>query len=404
MPLRSVTLLLAIACGLAVSTIYAGQPLLVTIGAELAIGAGTLGLIVTITQVGYGVGLVLLVPLGDLVDRRRLIVTQLVLLAAALLVVAAAGTAALLLAGLAAVGLLAVAVQTMVAYAATLADTASGTPASGRIIGAVTSGVVIGILLARTVSGVLADIAGWRAAYLVWAVALLGIAVAAHRMLDRRDPPAPAVRYGALLRSMVRLFVDEPLFRSRALLALFVFAAFSTLWSALALPLSAPPLALGNAAIGAFGLAGVAGALAAIPAGRLADRGRAQLTTGVALTLLVLSWLPIAIGTDVLWLLAIGIVVLDLAVQAVHVSNQSLIVALRPDAGSRLIAGYMVCYSIGSGLGAMAATALYAAAGWIGVCLLGAAFSTLALMTWAVTRRCRTATAPVRTRAGRSAP
>lgn len=400
MPPRSVTLLLAIACGLAVSTIYAGQPLLVTIGAELAIGAGPLGLIVTITQVGYGVGLVLLVPLGDLVDRRRLIVTQLVLLAAALLVVAVAGTAALLLAGLAAVGLLAVAVQTMVAHAATLADAAS----RGRVVGTVTSGVVIGILLARTVSGVLADIAGWRVAYVLWAVALLGVAVAAHRVLQRRDQPTPAVRYGTLLRSMVRLFVEEPVFRSRALLALLVFAAFSTLWSAIALPLSAPPLALGHAAIGALGLAGVAGALAAIPAGRLADRGRAQPTTGIALALLVLSWLPIAFAPDALWVLAIGIVVLDLAVQAVHVSSQSLIVALRPEAGSRLIAGYMVCYSIGSGLGAAAATALYAAAGWIGVCLLGAAFSALALLTWAVTRRCTTGAAPVRTRAGRSAP
>lgn len=400
MPPRSVTLLLAIACGVAVSTIYAGQPLLVTIGAELAIDAGTIGVIVTITQVGYGLGLVLLVPLGDLVDRRRLIVTQLVLLAAAIMVVAAAGTAAILLAALAAVGLLAVVVQTVVAYAAALADGAS----RGRVVGLVTSGVVIGILLARTVSGVLADVAGWRAAYVVWAVALLAVAAAAHRMLDRRSRPVPTMRYGALLRSMVRLFVDEPVFRSRALLALLVFAAFSTLWSAIALPLSAPPLALGHAAIGAFGLAGVAGALAAIPAGRLADRGRAQLTTGIALALLVASWLPIAFAPKQLWVLAIGIVMLDLAVQAVHVSNQSLIVALRPEAGSRLIAGYMVCYSIGSGVGAAAATALHAAAGWIGVCVLGTTFSVLALLTWAVSRRYTTAAARVRTRADRSAP
>lgn len=399
MPPRSVTLLLAIACGVAVSTIYAGQPLLVTIGADLAIDPGTLGVIVTITQVGYGSGLVLLVPLGDLVERRRLIVAQLVLLAAAMLVVAAAGTAAVLLAALAAVGLLAVVVQTVVAHAASMADAAS----RGRVVGLVTSGVVIGILLARTVSGVLADLAGWRAAYVLWAVALLGVAAAAHRMLVPSSP-APEVRYGALLRSMVRMFVDEPVFRSRALLALLVFAAFSTLWSAIALPLSAPPHGLGHAAIGAFGLAGVAGALAAVPAGRLADRGHAQPTTGVALALLVASWAAIAFAPDSLWVLAIGVVVLDLAVQAVHVSNQSLIVALRPEAGSRLIAGYMVFYSIGSGLGAAAATALYATVGWIGVCVLGATFSALALVSWAVTRRCRTAAVPVRTPADRSAP
>lgn len=399
-PPRHITLLLAIACGIAVSTIYAAQPLLVTIGADLALDAGTVGLIVTITQAGYGLGLLLLVPLGDLLERRRLIVTHLVALAGALLVVAAAGTALVLLSALAAVGLLAVVVQTVVAYAAAL----TGPAARGRVVGSVTSGVVLGILLARTVSGALADLAGWRVAYVAWTGAVLAIALAAHRLLPRSGPAPERPRYGALLRSTAALFATEPVFRSRALLALLIFAAFSTLWSSLALPLSAPPLGLSHTAIGAFGLAGIAGALAAIPAGRLADRGRAQLTTGIALAVLLLAWLPIAFATRALWVLVVGVVLLDLAVQAVHVSNQSLIIALRPDAGSRLLAGYMACYSVGSGLGAAAATALYAAAGWTAVCLLGAGFSALALLTWGVTRRCRTAAVPARTPAGRSAP
>lgn len=152
------TLLLAGAAGAAVANVYFAQPLLVTIGREFALSSATVGIVVAITQLGYGLGLFLVVPLGDLVDRRRLVVTQLLLLAGALAVVGTAGTAPVLLAGIAAVGLLAVVTQSMVAYAAALAGPAN----RGRIVGLVTSGVVIGILSARTVSGTLADLAGWR--------------------------------------------------------------------------------------------------------------------------------------------------------------------------------------------------------------------------------------------------
>ncbi|WP_329454495.1 MFS transporter [Streptomyces sp. NBC_01497] len=381
---RGVALLFAVACGTAVANVYFAQPLLVTLGRDFSIGTATVGAVVSLTQLGYGLGLFFLVPLGDLLDRRRLVVGQLLLLAAALAAVGTADNVALLLVGLAAVGSLAVVTQTLVAFAASLAPSA----ARGRAVGLVTSGVVTGILLARTVSGLLADLAGWRSVYLSSAAVACVLALTLHRLLPSGVSAAPAAGgYGRLLRSTVTLFVRERLLRLRALFALLIFAAFSALWSSVALPLSAPPLSLSHTEIGAFGLAGAAGALAATAAGRLNDRGFSQRTTGIGLALLTVSWLPLALTRHSLWALAAGVIVLDLAVQAVHVTNQTLIYALHPEAGSRLIGGYMVFYSIGSASGAVTATALYAVAGWTAVCALGAGFSSLALLLWALTRR-----------------
>ncbi|MFI6638831.1 MFS transporter [Streptomyces sp. NPDC050504] len=376
---RGSTALFALAGGIAVANVYFAQPLLVSLGEEFAISPAALGAVVTLTQVGYGLGLFFLVPLGDLLDPRRLITGQLALLAVALLCVAGANSATALLAAMAAVGLLAVVTQSLVACAAALAEPGR----RGHVVGAVTSGVVIGILLARTASGLLSDLAGWRSVYLVSAALVCAAALALRRVVPPRTAPAPAIGYGGLLASTVRLFAREPLLRLRASYALLVFASFSTLWSSVALVLSEPPTALSPTAIGAFGLLGAAGALAANAAGRLNDRGHAHRTTGAGLALLCLSWLPLGFTRHSLWALAAGVVLLDLAVQAVHVTNQNVIHALRPDAGSRLIGGYMVFYSIGSAVGASAATALYSAAGWTAVCVLGAGFSALALAVWA---------------------
>ncbi|MFD7663956.1 MFS transporter [Streptomyces sp. NPDC059788] len=382
-PSRGLVLLFAIACGASVANVYFSQPLLVTMGHDVAMGPAPVGSVVTLTHVGYGLGLFFLVPLGDVTGRRRLVVAQLLLLVAALAVVATARTAATLLAGMAATGLLAVVTQTLVAFAASLAPPAG----RGRVVGTVTSGVVIGILLARTVSGLLADLAGWRSVYLASASVTALLALILYRVLPRHRGTAPTtLRYGQLLRSTVTLFAREPLLRLRALFGLLVFAAFSTLWSSVALPLSEAPYHWSHTAIGALGLVGVAGALAATAAGRLNDRGLSRRTTGIALALLAASWLPLAFTRSSLWALAVGVVLLDLAVQAVHVTNQTLIYALRPDAGSRLIGGYMVFYSIGSATGALAATSLYTVAGWGAVCALGAAFSCLGLVLWALTR------------------
>ncbi|GGD50723.1 MFS transporter [Paenibacillus nasutitermitis] len=380
---RNVTLLFAIACGLAVANIYYAQPLLDAISNEFGITHSSVGIVITITQVCYALGLLLLVPLGDLFNRRWLITGQMLVSVLALIAVGTSPTSMVLFIGIASVGLLAVVTQTLVAFAATLAAPAE----RGRTVGVVTSGVVMGILLARTFAGILMDLAGWRSVYLVSAVLTLIAACVLFRVLPHSEHKRESLSYLQLLRSLLRLFAQERILRVRAILCLMIFTAFSILWTPLVLPLSAPPLSLSHTAIGAFGLAGVAGALAAARAGRLADRGFGQRTTGVALILLLISWLPISYTQHSLLALIVGIVLLDLAVQAVHVTNMSMILTLRPEARSRLTAGYMVFYSIGSATGSIASTRIYAYSGWNGVCVLGAIVSASALLFWALTQR-----------------
>ena len=211
------------------------------------------------------------------------------------------------------------------------------------------------------------------------------MAITLYRLLPdhREDQPRP--RYGSLLRSIPVLFLEEPVLRRKAGMAFLIFAAFSIFWTSLALPLGAAPYSMSHTAIGLFGLAGVAGALAAGGAGRLADRGLGDRTAGISLGLLLVSWGLIAMLPTSIPALVAGTVLLDLAIQAVHVTNQSAILSIRPEAKSRIIGGYMVFYSAGSASGAIASTAIYAQAGWAGVCVLGGAVSLVALMYWAVT-------------------
>lgn len=396
---RTVTLLFSVACGLAVASVYYAQPLLDILADEFSISRSSVGLIMSVTQVGYGLGLLLLVPLGDLVNRRRLIVGQSLLSATALAAVALAPTAAVLLAAFAAVGLLAVVAQTMVAHAATQAESAR----RGRVVGTVTSGIIIGILLARSVSGSLSDLFGWRSVYLVSAAAVLVVAALLLKAIPVQAASPARVAYPRLIGSVFVLFAEEGVLRSRAVLALLIFSAMTVLWTPMVLPLSAPPMSLSHTAVGLFGLAGALGALGASMSGKLADRGLAQRGTGIGLTLMLVSWLPAALLPHSIWGLVVAVLVIDFGLQTVHVANQSLIYQLRPEARSRLTAAYMMFYSIGCAVGALVSTLVYARAGWTGVCLLGAAISALALVFWAVTR---SADAPQRMPAppGRLAP
>ncbi|MDO7899341.1 MFS transporter [Pseudomonas citrulli] len=376
---RPLQLLFCVTCALAVANVYFVQPLLDSIATSLHVAPGLIGIVVTATQVGYALGLVFLVALGDRVDRKRLMISQALLAALALAVAGNASQWPVLLGAMIMVGMMAVLVQIVVAYAAGLASPRQ----RGQAVGTVTSGVVLGILLARLVSGVIADLAGWRAVYFVSAGLMLMLGAILAKAVPATRQPRLGLSYPALIGSLFRLFVTERVLRVRGTLALLIFAAFSVFWTAMVLPLSAPPLALTHTQIGLFGLAGIAGALAAAKAGRWADRGRGQRTSGIALALLTLSWLPMAFAQASLLALIVGVVILDFAVQAVHVTNQSLLFAARPDAQSRLVGAYMCFYSIGSALGAVAATQVHAQWGWVAVCLLGALISATALAYWA---------------------
>lgn len=376
-------LLFSVASGLAVANVYFAQPLLASMAAELHVTTEAIGLVVSATQAGYGAGLLLLVPLGDLIERRLLITGMLLISSVALTAVGFAAEYYTLLIAMTAVGLMAVVVQVFVASASMLS-----TPgARGRAVGTVTGGIVLGILLARLAAGVLADLAGWRAIYLLSAALIVMMAILLWRVFPSQRAERAETTYRQILLSVALLFFTEKLLRSRAILALLIFMSFSILWTSLVLPLSAAPYFFNHTQTGLFGLAGVAGALAASRAGRWADRGYGQRTSGLALCMLVASWLPLSMAQSSILLLILGIVMLDFAVQAVHVTNQSLIFAARPEAASRLVSAYMFFYSAGSGVGALLATLTYSAWGWTGVCLTGALVSVTALIFWRFTHR-----------------
>jgi predicted MFS family arabinose efflux permease len=380
----SLTAVMAVACGMSVANVYYAQPLLDEIARDFGVSSGEIGIVITACQIGYALGLFLIVPLGDLVDRRSLVVTQTIASAAVLAVVGLAPNSVTFLAAIMAVGVLAVVVQVLVAFAATLA----GPDEAGHAVGTVTSGVVVGILMARAIAGALADFGGWRAVYLSSAIAMLLMAGLLWLRLPHEKKQI-STSYLQLLRSTLALLFEEPLLRERAVFSLLIFAILNVLWAPLVLPLTAPPFALSHSVVGLFGLVGIAGALGARGAGVWADRGHGHRTTGIALGLLLVAWLPILLMKLSLWFLVVGVLTLDFAIQAVHVTNQTLIFDVRPEARSRLVAVYMMFYSAGSAGGALAATNMFAGAGWTGVCLLGASLSLIALLFWLRTGRSR---------------
>ena len=376
---RSLVWLFAIASGSSVANVYYAQPLLDALARDFGISLAAVGGVVTATQIGCALALLLLVPLGDKVDRRRLMALQLLALVAALAAVGMARSTPVLLTGMLSVGLLGTAMtQGLIAYAAS----ASAPHERGRVVGAAQSGVFIGLLLARVFAGGVSDLAGWRGVYLCAAALMLVISVPLWLRLPALPAAPNALSYPRLLASMLTLLRQEKILQVRGVLALLLFAAFNIFWSALVLPLSAPPYHFSHTAIGAFGLVGAAGALAAARAGQWADRGYGERTSAAALAVLLLAWWPLSLMEWSLAALVAGIVLLDLGGQALHVTNQSMIFRTRPEAHSRLVGLYMLFYAVGSGLGAIGTTVAYAHAGWQGVCLMGAAISLLALLFW----------------------
>lgn len=374
---RGLVLLFAVAGGAAVANLYYAQPLLHTLGRAFAVSDGTAGLLVTATQIGYVIGLALLVPVGDLRERRGLISGTLILTAAALAVAAAAPSIDVFGAALAAVGVTSVVAQIIVPMSSSL----SAEHERGQVVGTVMSGLLIGILVARTVSGLIASAFGWRTVFAVAAVAMLALAATLRRALPRA-PPTSELSYAGVLRSVLELVREEPVLRQRMILGALDFGCFSVLWTSLAFLLAGAPFHYGNAVIGLFGLAGVAGAAAASVVGRMADRGRGSLASTASILILLASWGVLAAGRSSVVTLIVGIAMLDLGVQGLHISNQSAIYALRGDARSRLTTAYMVSYFLGGAVLSAVTSSLYASAGWSGVCVLGAVTAALALVAW----------------------
>ncbi|AJZ90892.1 putative transporter ygaY [Beauveria bassiana D1-5] len=369
--------LMSVATGLAVASNYYAQPLLDTIANAFSLSVNQAGFIVTTAQLGYAAGLLLLVPLGDMFERRGLIVFMTLLAAGGMLITATSQSLWMMILGTALTGLFSVVAQILVPFAATLAAPEK----RGKVVGTIMSGLLLGILLARTVAGLLASLGGWRTVYWVASVLMALMALALWRGLPQVKQDSH-LNYPQLLTSIFSLFIKNSLLRTRALLGCLTFANFSILWTSMAFLLASPPFNYSEGVIGLFGLAGAAGALGARPAGGLVDKGKGHHTTTIGLLLLLLSWVAIAFGQFSAIALIVGILVLDLTVQGVHITNQSLIYRMMPEARNRLTAGYMTSYFIGGAAGSLISASAYQHAGWNGVCIAGASVALLNLVVW----------------------
>ncbi|MER6571898.1 MFS transporter [Streptomyces sp. NPDC001093] len=377
--------LLATACGLIAACLYYCQPLLPRIAASYGASSSAAGALVTTTQVGYTLGLLLIVPLGDIVARRRLIGILLGAAGTGMLLSGAAPSLWVLLAGGLAVGAGAVVVQILMPYAASVV------PADqrGRAMGTLLTGLLIGILCSRTAAGLVGGAFGWRSVFLAAAGTLAAVALLLVRVLPP-SPPDVSLRYGAQLAATLRLAATEPVLRRRSLIGACCFAAFSVFWATSAFLLAGPHYGWGASAIGLFALVGAAGAIAAKATGRLADRGRQEVATGVLLSLGVIAFAAMWPGGRSLAWLVTGVLVMDVAVHGVHLLNMSVVYDLPDHPRARIASVYMTSYYLGGAAGSALGVTAYRFGGWGAVPATGAALLGLGLVAWAVSLRRRT--------------
>ncbi len=379
---RRTVWVMAVGCGLSVANLYYSQPLLERIGVEFGASAARMGLVATAAQVGYAVGMLLLAPLGDLIEYRKLIVATLIATAATLAAVASSPNFAWLAAAHLALGAATVTPQVIVPFAATIAEPGR----RGKVVGTVMSGLLIGILLARTFSGFLGLYMGWRAVFWLAAGMTLVLTIVMARTLPRSTPALAGTSYGALMRSIVGLARDVPALRTSALFGGLAFGAFSVFWTVLAFHLATPPFHYGSDVVGLFGLIGAAGAGVAPLVGTVADRRGPRLSIGLGLTTMLAAYLVLGAFGGTLAGLVVGVVLLDVGVQGTHVSNQTRIYGMMPEARSRLNTIYMVAFFVGGSLGSALGAAAWPRFGWLGACGVGLGFVVVAIGAFVASR------------------
>lgn len=378
-------LLFALAAGLLIANLYYVQPLTALLAVTFNTPVTWGGYLVTATQLGYVLGILLIVPISDIIDRRYLLTLMVGANIAALLLAAASPNVAIFAAASILIGVSSSSVTVILPMAAAQAPEAS----RGKVVGTVMTGLLMGVLLARTAAGAVADLAGgWRTMYLVAAVVVAALLMALRYALPP-EAPRGSMRYTRLLASLATLVREEPLLRRRSLFAAFGFATFSLFWTGLTFLLHGAPYHYNEMQIGMFGLIGVAGALAANSAGRLADRGHTVALTWFFGAVMLLSWGLIALGGQVLWALVLGIFLLDVGVMGMQVTHQSIIYKLAPEARARITTVFIASSFVGAAAGSGIASIAYAAGGWLMLSLAGALppLLLLLLLVWSAVRR-----------------
>jgi predicted MFS family arabinose efflux permease len=378
---RNLVWLMAIASGAAAANLYYNQPLLADIAQSLNASVQDTGLIPTLGQIGYALGNFFIVPLGDLLERRRLIVMMLVGTAIALATAAVSPTIGWLVVASTIVGITTIVPQITVPFAAVLAPP----EVRGKVVGTVMSGLLVGILLARTVSGFVGAELGWRAMYWIASGVMLLLAIVLVRVLPKSQP-AVVLTYRQLMRSMLQL-LGEPVLQQASITGAMAFGAFSVFWSTLIFLLEQPPYRYGSEVAGLFGLIGVVGAAAAPIAGKLADKRSPRIAVVLGLMITALSFGVFWFWRTQLWGLIAGVILLDMGVQVVTVSNQAAIYKLPEATHSRLNALFITFYFVGGALGSYLGAYAWTVWGWNGVCAAGLLLLSIAFVALAVRKR-----------------
>ena len=379
---RGVILLMAVACAIVVANIYYVQPIVGIVSRDYGLSVALSGLLVTVTQLGYAAGLLFIVPLGDIVENRTLIVVTLGVLVVALALAVIAPTAGLFLLASLAIGVAASSVQVIVPFAGHLASDAT----RGRVVGSVVSGLLLGIMLSRPLASFAAHLLGARSIFAISAVVTAGVALTLALRLPRRQPEG--MPYLGVLASLWPLLRDTKVLQRRAAYQAAMFGCFSLFWTAVPLLLEGPAFGFSQIGIGIFALVGAGGAIASPFAGRAADAGRTRLVTGAAMVTALVSFPAAALGA--LWhsvpLLVVAAFVLDAAVAANLVTGQRAIFALGAAARGRLNGLFLALFFLGGAFGSFVAGIAYAHGGWTAACVVGMCFPALSLAYWATDR------------------
>jgi len=366
---------MTIATGMVVANIYYNQPLLADISKDLKVSQGQGGLLAMLTQSGYAAGMLFTVPLGDMLERKKLIMFEFFMTIIALLLAAWSPNIHLLMVASFLIGAFSIIPQLIVPMAAHL----SRQDQRGKTIGFVMSGLLIGILLSRTVSGYVGAHLGWRAMFLIAAVLMFILWIALYFLLPQVHSEYTG-SYKELMKSLIDLIKEEPVLRVAAIRGALCYACFSGFWTTLVFLLKEPQYHAGSEAAGAFGLVGAFGALAASQMGRLSDKGNSYKLMALSILLVVISYIVFGFSANNIVLLVIGVIIMDMGVQATHISNQAVIFALRPEARNRLNTVYMVTYFIGGAAGTFAASQAWNIYKWNGVVVMGISLSVLSLI------------------------
>lgn len=365
--------LMSIACAASAANLYYSQPLLEQISRFFNVSSSIIGIAAMLIQIGYAIGLIFLVPLGDIKERRNLIMTMLFCSVISLLSLSISFNIWWLLLSSLIVGLTSITPMLIVPLAAHIAKPAE----RGKVIGSVMSGLLIGILLSRVFSGIIGSILGWQIVYRI-AAGMMVLLILVFKLWLPKSVPDSSMSYKELIKSLIGLLKNQPILLESSLIGAMMFGTFSIFWTSLSFLLKSPVYNLGAQAAGMFGLAGIIGALAASMVGRIADKRSPRFTLTIAIIISFLSYICFLIFGYQMWGLIVGVILLDLGIQSAQISNQARINTLDAIARSRNNAVYMTFYFCGGALGSWLGTFLWGTFGWIGVCGAGVVFQTIA--------------------------